>query len=550
MEQLHRVPDVAGVKSSGSDVLTNLGKYQVVTQLAVGGMAEILLARSTGLEGFVKHVVIKRILPQYACEERFVSMFIDEARLAACLHHQNIAQVYDIGEDSGDYFFAMEYVHGEDVGTLLDAVRSRGQKVPLPEALTIAAGVAAGLAYAHDRLGPDGEPLGIVHRDVSPSNILVSYEGGVKLVDFGIARASIRNNETRTGGVKGKLSYMSPEQCLGDTLDHRSDIFSLGVVLYELTTCTPLFRDNPDDSDYIVMHRVVKGLVPRPSEQVSEYPAGLEQIVMRALHIEPDNRYQSAGDLLSDIEAFASQERISLSPLSLSRYLASVFGHRREPWRDVAVDTLSGDVSASGSDRDLSVETSATYPQVEGESARAAEQVEEGQLESRTRVLVSGAVALMVLLPLVWVLSVVLDRGSAAVENVSREEVEDNAADVEPVMEPPLGSVGSAPASNAATGTPLDRIAPGGVEPGGVEPGSVEPGGVEPGGAVSSEPVEHSAVPGQTRPVSKKATHRRAAGKQKNRKRSRPAKRKRTKSPQPRAKQPSNRMQELIDTHW
>lgn len=328
------VSDQVRTEPLSGELPVQLGKYEVLQRIAVGGMAEILLARSMGIEGFVKHVVIKRILPQFASEQRFLSMFADEARLAACLHHQNIAQVYDIGQDSGEVFFAMEFIHGQDVGTILREVTTKGQRLPLQHGLTIACGVAAGLAYAHERHGPDGEPLHIVHRDVSPSNILVSYEGGIKLVDFGIARATIRSTETRTGAVKGKLSYMSPEQCLGGDLDSRSDIFSLGTVLHELTTSARLFRRDPDDSDYVVMNRIVTGKVLRPSERVSSYPAELEAIVMKALALEPEQRYQTARELVSDLEAFASKERIAISSSSLSRYLTEVLGERPEPWRE------------------------------------------------------------------------------------------------------------------------------------------------------------------------------------------------------------------------
>ena len=330
------VPDSVRADSQGGPAPRTLGKYEILELLAVGGMAEILLARSIGIEGFVKHVVIKRILPQFASEERFVSMFADEARLAACLQHQNIAQVYDIGVDGGEYFFAMEYVHGQDVGTVLREVTSRGQRLPLAEALTIAAGIASGLAYAHERNGPDGQPLGVVHRDISPSNVLVSYEGGIKLVDFGIARASIRSTETRTGAVKGKLSYMSPEQCLGEELNHRSDIFSLGVVLYELTTSARMFRYKADDSDYLVMNRIVTGKVVPPTDHLSNYPPALQAIVLKAVAREPAERYQSARELLVDLERFAGEAGIPLSSSALSRYLIKVFGRRPEPWREEA----------------------------------------------------------------------------------------------------------------------------------------------------------------------------------------------------------------------
>src|SRR5262245_39502963 len=175
-----------------------LGKYDLIRQIAVGGMAELYLARTMGIEGFEKLVVVKRILPQYVANPSFVAMFLNEARLAATLHHPNIAQVYDIGVDEGDYFFSMEYVHGEDLVHTTSVANEQGVPISLDASLTLVAGLCSGLHYAHDKAGPDGKPLNVVHRDVSPSNILISYDGAVKLVDFGIARATSQPATTHT----------------------------------------------------------------------------------------------------------------------------------------------------------------------------------------------------------------------------------------------------------------------------------------------------------------------------------------------------------------
>jgi serine/threonine-protein kinase len=209
-----------------------LGKHDLIRQIAVGGMAELYLARTMGLEGFEKLVVLKRILPQYVGNSSFVNMFLNEARLVATLHHPNIAQVFDIDQDGADYFFSMEYVHGQDLGHLVASAHESGVPLSLDASLTLVAGLCAGLHYAHEKVGPDSRPLNVVHRDVSPSNVLVSYDGAVKLVDFGIARAG-SNPATTRGGLKGKIAYMSPEQCRGKaTLDRRSDVFSIGTILY------------------------------------------------------------------------------------------------------------------------------------------------------------------------------------------------------------------------------------------------------------------------------------------------------------------------------
>src|SRR5260221_1510781 len=204
-----------------------LGKYELLRKIAMGGMAEIYLARVRGTAGFEKLVVIKRILPNVADEPKFVNMFLDEARFAATLQHRNIADVYEPGSDEGTPFFAMEFVHGQDARSIRIAAAQRKERVPLAVALAIVHGTASALDYAHDRTGSDGRNLGLVHRDVSPSNILVSYDGAIKLIDFGIARASITSHHTQTGTLKVKIRHMSPEQYRGQTIDGRSDLLSL-----------------------------------------------------------------------------------------------------------------------------------------------------------------------------------------------------------------------------------------------------------------------------------------------------------------------------------
>jgi serine/threonine protein kinase len=308
------------------------GKYQVLKHLASGGMAEVHLARSTGIGGFERYVVLKKILGDHAKDPRFVAMFLDEARLAAQLHHQNIAQVYDIGEEDGTYFFAMEYVHGEDVRALLRKVEVLKRQVPTEHALSIVAGAAAGLHYAHEKRGADRAPLGLVHRDVSPSNVLVAYDGAVKLVDFGIAKAATRSSETKSGTLKGKVAYMSPEQCLGKTLDRRSDVFSLGVVMYEILTLMRLFKY---ENDYVTMNRIVEGVVAPPSTVRPDLPAGLEPIVMRCLEKDPVARYQTAGELLEALEGYAVEQKVVMSPQGLGRYVKELFGERPEPWLEL-----------------------------------------------------------------------------------------------------------------------------------------------------------------------------------------------------------------------
>lgn len=307
-----------------------LGRYQILKQLATGGLADVLLARATGgVEGFARHVVIKRIRPEYAREERFVASFLEEARISAALHHQNIVTVHDIGEQDGTYFFAMEYVHGEDVRRLLLRVRERGQLVPLEHVVAIVSATAAGLHHAHEQLGPTGQPLGVVHRDVSPTNILIGYDGSVKLVDFGMARAALRSTKTVTGTLRGQASYMSPEQCCGRTVDRRTDTFSLGIVLYELVTARRLFKGS---NEFTTMAAIVEGNVPTPSTLREDVPPALDAIILKALAKDPAHRYQTAEDLRAALEELAREQQLRASNKALADYLLGLFGQRVEPW--------------------------------------------------------------------------------------------------------------------------------------------------------------------------------------------------------------------------
>jgi serine/threonine protein kinase len=311
-----------------------VGKYEIVHRIAFGGMAEIYLARVSGIHGFEKHVVLKRILPQYAANDEFVRLFLREARLAATLDQANIAQVHDIGEIDGSYFFTMEYLHGEDLRVIMRETIRRGEKLPLEHALAITLGAAAGLHFAHEKKGSDGQSLGIVHQDVSPSNLVVTYDGGVKVVDFGIAKVSADPELSRGGAPKGKLAYMSPEHLHNQPVDRRSDVYSLGVVLFEITTHTRLFSSK---SEVDMMRQVMDAIIPPPSSRSPGYPPDLEEIVMRALEKNPGRRYPSARDLRIDLEAFARRHDVHVSSVALADWMERTFGPKRELWRSVPV---------------------------------------------------------------------------------------------------------------------------------------------------------------------------------------------------------------------
>jgi serine/threonine-protein kinase len=260
-------------------------------------------------------------------------MFLDEARTVASLHHHNIVQVNDIGEEHGEYFFAMEYVHGEDTRKLLAQVAARNARVPLEHALTIVMAAASGLHYAHEQVGPDRKALGIVHRDVSPANILIGYDGSVKVVDFGIAKAAHQSNETGSGVLKGKATYMSPEQCNVEHVDRRSDVFALGVVLWELVTSLPLFHR---ENDFLTMSTIVKGDYPQPSSIRPDLPAELDTIIMKALSRSPSDRFATADEMRVALEQFAVRAGLRTSSTALADYMKTLFGRRPEPWQSVS----------------------------------------------------------------------------------------------------------------------------------------------------------------------------------------------------------------------
>ena len=299
-----------------------IGRYHLLRRLAIGGMAELHLACAEGVAGFQKVVVLKRVLPHLAEDPDFVRLFLNEARLAAHLDHPNVVSVIDIGEAGHEYFFAMEYVHGRNAREVLREASNRGG-MPLDVALTIVVGAAAGLHCAHEAADLSGSPLGIVHRDVSPANLLISYDGAVRLTDFGIAKAVERPSETVGGAFKGKIGYMSPEQCRGETVDRRSDVFALGVVLFELTTCERLFFA---DNDFAILNNVIHGRYDRPSARVRDYPPALEAIVMRALALDPAERYPSADALRDDLEAFAHEQHLRLSTSVVADWMLELYG--------------------------------------------------------------------------------------------------------------------------------------------------------------------------------------------------------------------------------
>ncbi|MCX5748548.1 MAG: serine/threonine-protein kinase [Proteobacteria bacterium] len=306
-----------------SEVGSTANRYEILAKLATGGMAEIFLARGVGAVGVARYVVLKRILREFASNVSFVRMFIDEARLVAQLQHPNIAQVHDVGQLGDSYFFTMEYVHGETVRALLSQTRKHRRQFPLGAVLTIAAGAAVGLHHAHERLSLDGKPLGIVHRDVTPSNVMVSFEGNVKVLDFGVAKAGDRASETKSGTIKGKTSYLSPEQCQSMELDRRSDLFSLGIVMWEMLTCERLFRLG---SEFESMSAIVNTDAAPPSSINPQVPPDVDALVKKLLARDRADRFDTAQAVIDAIEDIAVHHQVKLSASVLVRMMRDTFG--------------------------------------------------------------------------------------------------------------------------------------------------------------------------------------------------------------------------------
>ncbi len=284
-------------------------------------MAEVHKARMMGMEGFQKTVAIKRILSHLTENDEFVTMFIDEAKLAAQLNHNNIIHIYDLGKIDRSYYIAMEYIEGRDLRSLLKDCRDRSIVLPIPLSLHVTTLLAGALDYAHRKRDFDNRALGLVHRDVSPQNVLISGEGDIKLCDFGIAKAASKASHTRAGALKGKLQYMSPEQAWGKSIDHRSDIFSLGLVLYEMLTGNKLFSG---DSELSILEQVRNPEIKPPSEINPDIPADVDKTVMQALEPDREKRYQSARDFQRDLEKVIKKHEWATDGSALARFIGAL----------------------------------------------------------------------------------------------------------------------------------------------------------------------------------------------------------------------------------
>jgi serine/threonine protein kinase len=315
------------------------GKYELIRRLALGGMGEVFLARQTGgVSGADRLVILKSLLPELAEQEGFVDQFLDEARVAAKLNHPNVVQMFEAGLWNGVYFIAMEYIRGENLSRIQKVAKAKGLTLPLHITVRVIRDALNGLGHAHSAVDDQtGKPLGVVHRDVSPQNIMVRMDGVTKVVDFGIAKSGNRSSRTATGVLKGKLQFMAPEQVKGEAVDNRTDLFAMGVVLWELVTGARLFEG---DNEIQTLKAVLAQPIRPPSQLVDGFPPDLEATIMRMLEREPDRRYASCEDAADDLSRWLAQGSRRVSEVDVANYLKPLVGEN--------VDELTRNLSPSG----------------------------------------------------------------------------------------------------------------------------------------------------------------------------------------------------------
>ncbi|HEY3495693.1 MAG TPA: serine/threonine-protein kinase [Polyangiaceae bacterium] len=303
-----------------------VGRYRILSELGRGGMSNVYLAVAHGPGGVNKLVVLKALLPDFSSEQYALAMFLDEARLAAQLNHPNVVQTYEVGTEGDRHVIVMEYLEGQSLSAVLKRGEQQGD--PLSPALHIKIVIAAleGLHYAHELRAYDGAPLQLVHRDISPQNVFVTYDGQVKVLDFGIAKAASSSTHTATGIVKGKIAYMAPEQTIGDTVDRRADIYSIGCMLWAAAVGRKLWKDTPDVH---IMRRVINGDVPTPQSANPSCDDELNRIVMKALATDPRDRYQTALEIQQDLEAYLEMFGDQIKQKDIARYVSALFADRR-----------------------------------------------------------------------------------------------------------------------------------------------------------------------------------------------------------------------------
>jgi eukaryotic-like serine/threonine-protein kinase len=319
--------------------MTAQEKYRVLNKLAAGGMAEVFVAEAESLQGFTKQVAIKRVLPHLAENRKFLAMFLDEARLSLRFNHGNVVQTFDIGRSGDTYFIVMEYVNGTDLKSLVKALKDRGQHLPTQLAVFVIQEACRGLHYAHTMIDPSGGSLNIVHRDVSPPNILLSKQGEVKIVDFGLAKATSQLEHTDPGVVKGKFAYLSPEVAYGKSADHKADQFACGIILWEMLTGSRLFLG---ENDYKTVELVRRAHVPAIPDLNPQVPRELDGLVRRALAFEPGDRFADCAEMAEALSSFLFEHRMKVNSFDLQRVVESVVSEQesQQPVKPSLIDQL------------------------------------------------------------------------------------------------------------------------------------------------------------------------------------------------------------------
>jgi serine/threonine protein kinase len=468
--------------SAAGHLLKPYGNYVLVRKLAEGGMAEIFLAKLLGADGFERNVVIKRMLAHLSSIPDFVEMFRDEARLAAKLSHPNIIQIHELGFIDECYYICMEYLAGEDFSSTLRQAGRKRQYTPLPIVLRVLADAARGLHYAHDFTNEEGKPLNIVHRDISPSNLYVTYQGQVKVLDFGIAKAESRLVQTRTGVVKGKYIYMAPEQARGAEVDRRADVFSLGVSLYEsVTNVRPFAREN----DLAVLNALLQGDFARPTSLRRELPPELEAVILKAMALSPGDRYATAGEFADAVERCLAGRIAPATNKELADYLRLQFGEERVAGKTriptlASLSSMSSQAAPSSPPRPVVFASSGQLPTAQlplrgsAPSPAAPEAARSGNAR-RPGLLLGGVAGLLVL---------VAGGGVLAWRGLKPE----------PVASPPEPSVAlTAPPETAQVEPAPPAVAPTPDASAAVAPTEVPPPGEAP--PTEAQPVVATAVP-------------------------------------------------------
>ncbi|MBI4817971.1 MAG: protein kinase [Deltaproteobacteria bacterium] len=468
-----------------------LGRYRLLGELGHGGMAFLYLARAEGPAGFGRLVAIKVLHTHLSRTQDFVHMFLDEARTAARIHHPNVVPVHEVGEANGEYFIVMDYVSGENLAFLLERTWGAGKPFPVPLAAHLIACAAEGLHAAHELTDRRGQPLDVVHRDVSPQNMLVGFDGVLRVVDFGIAKAADRVTHTKPGALKGKLDFMAPEQVLAKPVDRRTDVFALGVVFWESTTGKRLFRD---ESDMLTARRIVEMPAPPPSALVAGYPKKLEQVVLRALAKDPADRFATAKEMAQSIREVLAEIAPRIGAEDVQRFMTQVaddrLARRRELERRASLDpdadlsdAMDGSLLSDLGAVRRALDELGGSPLVLTVGSAAAEEAEVITKPHKT--------------PWLWV---GLAIGAVVAGVVAAEwSIDSSTVHVEPVSPAKAQATPVQPAQPASAQAPA-QPSPSHAEPSPTEPSPTEPSPTEPSHAAPSPPEPSPPEPSHAEP--------------------------------------------------